>query len=104
METKASPLVLEDFIITNSICHLKEFHATDTNINKIRKKQATYPVLIDYEIKKAKDKPEFVIGVKVIVNPDHLEGYAIEAEGVGFFTISKKMDEKEIANLYIFPQ
>ena len=102
METKASPLVLEDFIITNSICHLKEFKVADANINKIRKKQAKHPVLIDYEIKKAQDKPEFLIGVKIAVNPDHLDGYAIEVEGIGFFTISKEMDEKEIANLIHF--
>jgi len=102
METKASQLVLEDFIITNSTCHLKEFQITDTNINKIRKKQANHPVLMDYEIKKANDKPEFVIGIKVVINPDHLDGYAIEVGGVGLFTISKEMDEKEIANLIHF--
>jgi len=101
METKASPLVLEDFYITNCNCNFEQFPTTN-NVKELRGKQAKYPVLIDYEIKKTKDKPDFIIGLKVVINPDHLEGYIIEVKGVGVFTISKKMDEKEIANLIFY--
>jgi preprotein translocase subunit SecB len=101
METKASPLVLEDFYIINSNCNFKQLPTTN-NVKKIRSIQAKYPVLIDYDIKKTIDKPEFIIGIKVVINSDHLEGYAIEVEGVGLFSISKKMEEQAIANLIHF--
>jgi hypothetical protein len=102
METKASPLVLEDFIITFSNCDIIGLQTANKNINKIRDKQANYPVLIDYDIKKMKDKSDFIIGMRVIINPNKLEGYNITVSGVGYFTISEITNQKEIANLIHF--
>lgn len=98
METKASPLILDDFCIVHSNCK----QTTNENLKKFREKQAKYPVLADYEIRKIKDKSNFIIGVRIVINPDNLEGYSIDVEGVGYFTINEEMDEEKIANLIHF--
>jgi len=102
METKSSPLALKDFIITFSNCELNGMQTAQKNINKISEKQTNYPVLIDYDIKKMQDNPEFIIGMRVVINPDKLKGYSIAVNGVGYFTINEITDEKEIANLIHF--
>lgn len=86
MEAQRSPLKLQTFVITKSVCLFIPFTSKDiTNPTEALNIQESYPVNVDFDIRVNEQESIYAIQVIISINADQKPGYSIEVHGTCFF-------------------
>ncbi|MCC8134570.1 MAG: hypothetical protein LIP04_14090 [Tannerellaceae bacterium] len=87
-----SPLILNEFFISNSLIKVIPFDSETFDFHAV---QNNYPIDIDFQIRINKENDDHLIYIKLSINPEENPGYYVAADAVGVFNFDENVSLSE---------